>query len=182
MGFLSRLFARSKPEQVAADAGAGRQGPPEDTTNDDAGAPAPATGATGTVLRRPSRDGALPGERPGPGLTALEIAEQAAWEVKSLRPWEPGEVILARSVRGRGGQGHRVAPDLGPGALRCAQDHDRGRPTMDVRPEAIEGPETGKALPVLEATTWVVGRSSAFGAFPGPRAPKDAPALPRFVL
>ncbi|MBI2567836.1 MAG: hypothetical protein HYV63_12465 [Candidatus Schekmanbacteria bacterium] len=53
---------------------------------------------------------------------------------------------------------------------------------MDARPEAIEAPETNKALPVLEATTWVVGRSSAFGAFPAPRAPRDAPVLPRFVL
>lgn len=95
MGFLSRLFGRSKPERAAVDTGEGNREIDGDATKDGSSPPEPpATGARGTLLRGSGGDGASPQEKPPARLTALKIAEQGAWEVKSLRPWQPGEVIL----------------------------------------------------------------------------------------
>jgi len=48
----------------------------------------------GTVLRQPDKATPITKEKEHPARTALEIAEQQDWEVKTLPVWQAGDVIL----------------------------------------------------------------------------------------
>ena len=68
MGFFGKIFGKNKQAEPHAKS------------------------ENGTVFR-PAETG-LTREKTGPGLTALEIAEQKAWEAKTLPDWNKGDMVL----------------------------------------------------------------------------------------
>ena len=82
MSFLTKLFGKPKKELIDTGNEPGKKELP------------PESGPTGTVLRDQTEPTRATEKKPGPEVTAPEIAEKQQWEVKTLPVWQNGDVIL----------------------------------------------------------------------------------------
>ena len=81
MSLFKKFVGKSKKDKAKADRGVVKKPKPEGEE-------------TGTVLRQPKKATPITKEKERVEHTALEIAEQQDWEVKTLPVWQPGDLIL----------------------------------------------------------------------------------------